>query len=407
MVLTSTNTRSRFISYLPFLTLMSFVSLVNILARVIYSPITPFICNEMKLSHIETGNIFLVLALGFAITLFASQYLSAMFSHKFTVIFSVITSGLAIMLTAHTEAFEQFRLAIFTVGISSGLFVPSAVALIRENVPSYHLGKAFGVFGTAQSFAFILSPLCIDFFVQFMKWRDILYIFGLLSIFLGLFFLFFMPKKEQKSLPVTFSFIRKVLSWPSFWILNLLLCVINGLNIGIYNMAPDFFERHNLLAMQDVNQLIICARTIGILTALIGGYLIDRLGFKKSLVAVLALCGAVTILMGAARNPMVALIFFCAQSPIAACLMPMIHFGMTTIVPTEKNAAIVSIMAPFGFAFGAGIVPQVLGLFGNYNLYGEGFITFGFASITCALLFSINGVYKHVHLSQFKSTESQ
>jgi len=384
---------------------MSFISFVNILARVIYSPITPFICNEMHLSHAETGNIFLVLSLGFAITLFASQYFSAMFSHRSTIIFSILTTGITVMLTAHTHTFQQFRLAIFTVGISSGLFIPSAVALIRESIPNYHLGKAFGVFGTAQSFAFILSPLCIECFVGFVHWRDILNVFGLLSAVLSLFFLFLMHKKAEKSLPVTFSFIKEVLTWPSFWILNLLLCVINGLNIGIYNMIPDFFERHNLVAMQDVNYLIVFARTISILTALIGGYLVDLLGFKKSLVAVLFVCGVVTTFMGMTSNPTLALILFCIQSPIAACLMPMIHFGITTIVPNEKNAAIVSIMAPFGFAFGAGIVPQVLGFFGDSNLYGEGFVIFGFTSLAFALMFSTNAIYKHVHFSQFKSME--
>lgn len=397
-------TKTHFTPYLPFLTLISFISFVNILARVIFSPLTPFICNEMNLCHADTGNIFLVLSLGFAITLFASQYLSAKFSHKFTIIFSVLTTGFALMLTAYATTFQQFRLAIFVVGISAGFFIPSAVALIRENIPNHHLGKAFGIFGTAQSFAFILGPLIVQLFIQFWDWRGILNGFGLASAVLSLFLLFMIRKKEEKSEPITLSFVREVFAWPSFWILNLLLCIINGLNIGIYSMAPDYFERHNLIESQDVSHLIIIARTISIATAIVGGYFADRLGLKKSLVIILVICGVVTAFMGM-TSPMLALVLFCVQSPIAACLMPIIHFGVATIAPPEKNAAMVSIMAPFGFTFGAGIVPQILGFFGDFNLYAEGFIIFGITSLLCALIFSMNAVYKHVHLSQVKSME--
>ena len=399
-----TETKTRFTPYLPFLTLISFISFVNILARVIFSPMTPFICTEMNLCHADTGNIFLVLSLGFALTLFASQYLSARFSHKFTIIFSVLTTAFTLMITAYADTFEQFRWAIFFVGVSAGFFIPSAVALIREHVPNHHLGKAFGIFGTAQSFAFILGPLFVQFFIQLYNWRGILNGFGLLSAVLSLLLLFMIRKKEEKSVPITLSFVREVFSRPSFWILNLLLCIINGLNIGIYNMAPDYFERHNLLEAHEVSHLIIIARTISIFTAIVGGVVADRLGLKKSLVIILVICGIVTALMGV-MSPKLALMLFCIQSPIAACLMPIIHYGVATIATPEKNAAMVSIMAPFGFTFGAGIVPQVLGFFGDFNLYAEGFIIFGVTSLLSALIFSLNAVYKHVHFSQAKTME--
>jgi len=105
-------------------------------------------------------------------------------------------------------------------------------------------------------------------------------------------------------------------------------------------------------------------------------------------------------------DPSSSLVLFCLQSPIAVCLMPLIHFAMATIVPPEKNAAIVSIMAPFGFMMGAGVVPQLLGFLGDFNLYAQGFVLFGLATIVSGALFSLNGIYKHVEVSQVKSLES-
>jgi hypothetical protein len=73
--------------------------------------------------------------------------------------------------------------------------------------------------------------------------------------------------------------------------------------------------------------------------------------------------------------------------------MPLIHFAISTLVSSEKNAAIVSLTAPFGFTIGAGLIPQILGLFGNAKLYPQGFILFGLVCVLSALIFSSQGAY--------------
>ncbi len=358
----------------------------------------------MDLCHKDTGNLFLVLSFGFAITLFASQFLSSKFSYRLIIIASILISGFSLMSVSYVEHLQSFKALLFFIGLSTGLFVPSAVALIRERTPDHHLGKAFGIFATSQSFAFVLAPMIIECFITSYSWKDILYGFGLFSSSLSLILIFLIPKKEKKSFPITFNFIRNIFSWPSFWILMVLLCVINGLNVGIYNMAPDYFEKHNLIEAHEVHRLIIIARTVSIFTAILGGIFTDLFGLKRSLALVLILCGGVTIFMGMTQ-PIFALFLFSIQSPIAACLPPIVHFGMASIVPAEKNAAIISIMAPFGFFFGSGVVPQLLGIFGDFNLYSQGFIIFGLASLISGVVFGLGGVYKYIRFSQLKSME--
>ena len=290
--------RITFSPFLPFLILISFVSFLNILARIIFSPLTPYICEEMNLCHADTGNLFLILSIGFAMTLFGSQFISSRLSHKMTVILSLLTTGFTLVLSSYSESFDFFRFSLFLVGLSSGLFIPSAVAMIREAVDDVHLGKAFGIFATAQSFAFILGPLIVQSFISFWTWKQILNGFGLVSTVISLVLFFVLKQGKQKGHPITPTFAREVFSWPSFWILAALLCLINGLNIGIYNMAPDYFQRHNLLEGDAVNQLIVIARIISIATAVMGGVVADRFGLKRSIVIALVICGVVTSLMG-------------------------------------------------------------------------------------------------------------
>jgi len=278
--------------------------------------------------------------------------------------------------------------------------------MIREAVHGEHLGKAFGIFATAQSVAFILGPMIVKYLIVHFTWQEILNGFGLFSslISVGLFFL--LKKGDVKGEPISISFMRDVFSWPSFWILIILLCLANGLNIGIYNMVPDYFQRHNLLESNSVFNLTIIARALSFLTAIVAGVLADRFGLKRSLMISLIFCGVLTSLMGT-MNPSSSLVLFCLQSPMAACLMPLIHFAMATIVAPEKNAAIVSISAPFGFIMGAGIVPQVLGFLGDFNLYAQGFFVFGVAAILCGMIFNLNTVYRQVEIRQIKSSEQE
>jgi MFS transporter, NNP family, nitrate/nitrite transporter len=397
--------KTSFFSFLPFLTLITFASFLNIMARIIFPPLTPFICEEMNLCHADTGNLFFILSVGFAITLFGSQFLSSRISHKMTVIFSLLLTGFALVVTSYAETFQAFRLSLFLVGLCSGFFIPSAIAMLREGVATKHLGKAFGIFATAQSVAFILSPIIVRSVIGVYSWKAILNGFGLISSVISVILFFLFKQGNEKGEPITAAFVRSVFSWPSFWILLILLCLANGLNVGIYNMVPDYFQRHNLLDKDAVHQLTVIARVLSFGAAIIAGIVADRFGLKRSLVLSLVFCGALTSLMGM-MNPSSSLALFTLQSPVAAGLMPLIHFAIATIVPPEKNSTIVSLIAPFGFLMGAGVVPQLLGFLGDFNLYAQGFVLFGMTSIFCGAVFNLSRVYKHVEFSQVKSLES-
>lgn len=394
-----------FTRFLPFLILITFVSFLNILARVIFPPLSPYICEEMNLCHGDTGNLFFVLSAGFSITLFGSQFLSSKISHKMTVIFSILSTGFALVLTSYAETLDVLRLSLFFVGICAGFFIPSAVAIIRGTVAECHLGKAFGIFATAQSIAFVFGPVIVKHTIEHFTWQQILNGSGLVSSVISIALFFLMKQGKEKGEPITFGFVRSVFSWPSFWILIVLLCIANGLNVGIFNMVPNYFQRHCLISKEAVYKFTVIARSLSFVTAIVAGILADRFGLKRSMVLAFVFCGVLTSMMGA-MSPSDSLVLFTLQSPFAACTMPLIHLAVATIVAPEKNAAIVSVSAPFGFLMGAGVIPLILGFLGDFNLYAQGFILFGFTSLLAGALFNTQAVYKHVAFSQEKTLES-
>ena len=77
-----------------------------------------------------------------------------------------------------------------------------------------------------------------------------------------------------------------------------------------------------------------------------------------------------------------------------------------TIVPVEKNSLLISVMAPFAFLIGAGIVPQILGIFGDSSLYAEGFIFFGLLTIFGAITLHSKWIYRYVEANQKGTLEA-
>lgn len=385
---------------LPALFFISFLSLFNTFVRTVFSPFTPIICQDFSLSHTDIGNLFFILSAGFSFTLFGSQFISTKISHKGMILLSLVSTSVSLILTGFSTSFLELRLGMFAIGLSSGFFMPSAITLLRQSVDPLHLGKAFGIFGTAQSIAFILGSFIVESWASQMSWQTTLIFLGIFGFGITLLSSLFLQAEERKETPaLTLSFAATLFQSPSFWIILTLLCLANGLNIGIYNMAPDYFSCHNLLESSEVNRLMEIARILSIGTAILAGVLADRFGLRRAIAFAFISCGMATLLMGT-LSPSLSLAFFCLQSPLAACLKPLVHFAMATIVSPEKNSSLVSMMAPFAFLTGSGLLPQLLGFLGDSHFYAQGFIGFGMMTILIGVWFYSSKVYKHVHISQ-------
>lgn len=391
-----------FATFIPFLSVVSFLTFLSILSRTIFAPMTPIICQEMSLCHAETGHLFLMLSIGFAITLFLSQYVSTKITHKATISISLYSTAVLFLLMPLIDTYNTFCSFLFVVGLSAGLFIPSSIAIIRSAVSDIHLGKAFGIRQTAQSCAFIFGPAVISIGAPYLPWRFILLAFGIFFLLFAVLFSVFFKAGKEKSPPVSFSFVKGLISMPSFWIMLVLLCLINGMNYGVYNMAPSYYDAKYNIDRNIVNTLIMVARILSFFTAVLSGFLADRIGIRRSLFMLLSICGVTTLFLGVSSAG-VSLFLFMLQSALATALMSLIHLATASIVPANRSASSVSMMAPFAFTFGSGVVPKVIGLFADNGLYAVGFVCFGVVAIVAAFLFNSNWASRYVDYGQLES----
>ncbi|PCI74964.1 hypothetical protein COB21_06150 [Candidatus Aerophobetes bacterium] len=398
----SVSNEPEFATFLPFLMVICFLTFLSILSRMVFAPLTPLICKEMGLCHGETGHLFLVLSIGFAVTLFLSQYINCWISHKKTIAISLYSNAFLFLSTPWIGGYASLCSFLFFVGLASGLFIPSSIAIIRKVIFDNHLGKAFGMRQAMQSCAFIFGPAMVSIFSPYLSWRFILLSLGVFFLIFSVLFSIFFKEGQDKSPPVSMEFFRGVLTMPSFWIMLLLLCLISGMNYGVYNMAPNYYDSQYDVDRSTVNTLIMVARIFSFFTAILSGFLADKIGMRKALFSLLLICGLTTFFLGISSVG-VSLFLFILQSSLATALMSLIHLAIANIVPAHRSASIISMMAPFAFIFGSGIVPKVIGIFADKGMYSQAFALFGIIAIAAALFFNWSRVHRHIYQKQVDS----
>ena len=384
MAITSSSS-NLFIKKFSLLFMLCLIYFFTVLGRIIFSPLTLFISSDLNIGSMETGNMFLMLSIGFGISLFFSQFISSYLSHKTTILCSSFFLSFSLIFSSFCSSWHMLLISLFFIGLSSGMFLPSSVAIITASFPQNKWGQAFSIFSMSQSSAFILAPLIIQTLSPFFSWQKNLFFLGWLIFFSSIWIFFSLDHGKFKGEAISFSFLKTIISFPSFWAVLFLLCVITGLNVGIYNMSPDFFSQNKQISTKQINFILSLSRFLGLIALFLSGKITDSFGLKKALVFGLFLCGGMTALMGIV-SPFFSLFLLCIQSPFALCLNPMIHIAISNLSPPGKNAAMVSLISSIGYLVGSGVIPQALGFFGAYNLYSFGFILFGLFAIASGFI---------------------
>jgi MFS transporter, NNP family, nitrate/nitrite transporter len=361
------------------------VYFLNVLSRIIFSPMMPEICKEYSASGLDAGNIFLILSIGVGISLFFSQFVSSKISHKNTIVLSTFITGTFLVFLSFCKFWILFKVLFFFLGIGAGLFLPSGVSILTSIFENKNWGKTFSLFSVAQGAAFVLSPLIFDVFFIYFSWRVALLLLGMVMLFFCFYIKAKLPYGNSKG-DASVSFLSQLFTKPSFWIIIILSCLITGLNIGIYNMIPHYFSNTSLASQKNIHTYMILARTIGIFATLVSGIIMDRFGLKKAISTGLVLCGMFTICISFFSMHF-AFFAFCLESIVAVCIYPMVHVAILRFAPKEKSASMVSISSSVGFIYGSGIQPQLLGIFEHFNMYSFGFVFIGIIAIFFGSLF--------------------
>jgi MFS transporter, NNP family, nitrate/nitrite transporter len=353
---------------------------VNFVCRASIAPLLPVIKAELGLGLTKAGSLFFVMALGYCGGLFLSGFVASRLNHRHAILLSAGGMGVAMMGLSQAASLSTMYLSLIMAGLSSGLYLPSGIAMVIGLVPSEHWGKGLAIHELAPNLGFITAPLLAELFLRLFSWRGIFAFIGSWSILTGLIFLFFGRGEKRKGEAPRLSAVRDILSRPVFWMMTAFFVFSVGASFGFYSMMPLFLVSERGMSRELANTLTSLSRVAGLLTIFIAGWITDRAGHKRAAVLFLSTTGGLIVLVGLIHNPGFTTLLVVLQASAAVCAFPAGFSILSHGFPPVLRGLAVSLVTMIAYLLGAGVFPLGIGYVAerfsfSWSFFLQGFFT--------------------------------
>jgi NNP family nitrate/nitrite transporter-like MFS transporter len=359
-----------------FVSLLTGIFFLNFLSRIILAPLLPTVEKDLGIGHGEAGSLFFMISLGYFIALMGSGFISSRFTHRKTIIFSPIALGAALLAVSFSETVWQIRIGLFMVGMAAGIYLPSGISTITSLVRNRDWGKAMAIHELAPNISFLVAPLIAEALIIWFPWRYILAIIGIISVLAGLAFVCFGKGGDFPGKPPSPSTLKILFTEPSFWIMIGLFSAGIATTLGVYTMLPLYLVVGHGIAQSYANHLVALSRISGLGIGVLSGLVADKFGAKITMRWVLLGSGLATIAIGLTSGWWLAFVVF-LQPLIGVCFFPPGFSVLSRIGPASIRNVAVSFTMPVAFFVGGGMIPAMIGIFGEKGYFPLGFLLTG------------------------------
>jgi len=356
-----------------FLTAIFFL---NFIARIVLAPLMPSIEADLGLDHAEAGSLFLLISIGYFVSLLCSGFLSSRITHRRAITLSAMAVGASLLGISFCSSLWAMRTALLLLGLSAGLYFPSAIATLTSLIKTRHWGKALAIHELAPNLSFVAAPLVSEALMLWFSWRGVLVLLGCGSLVVGIAFARLGRGGEFPGQSPSFGASRTLFSLPDFWITIVLFSLGISGTLGIYTMLPLYLVSGHGIDRHWANTLVALSRISGLVMVFLAGWATDHFGPKRTLSGVFLLAGLMTVLLGAASGSWVVIIVF-LQPLVATCFFPPGLTVLSSIGPSSTRNVAVSLTVPVAFILGAGTIPMGIGLMGDAGFFSMGIIMVG------------------------------
>ena len=349
---------------------------LNFLARIILAPLMPAVERDMNIGHDEAGSLFLLISLGYCVGLLASGFVSSRLSHRKTIFLSSIAVGLGLMIVSISHNLWAIRSGLIFLGMAAGFYLPSGMATLTELVHPEHWGKAIAIHELAPNLGFVIAPLLAEALLGVFSWQGVLLLVGIGSIIAGAVFILWGKGGAFPGEAIDSKTLRSLLVEPSFWIMMALFGLGIGASFGVYAMMPLYLVSERGMDRTWANTLVGFSRVLTMGSAILTGWVTDRIGPRKTLMGVFLASGVVTILLGLVPGLwIIATVFL--QAILATAFFPPGFAALYRIGSNRIRSVAVSLTVPFGFLLGGGAVAAGIGVIGEMRSFALGITLFG------------------------------
>jgi len=370
---------------LPLLFLAT-VFYLNFVGRVIMAPLLPVIQQALGLGHAAVGGLFLFQAAGHAVGVLLSGFVSWRLSHRRTVVASTLGLGTALLALSLAGSPGAMRLVFVVLGLAAGLYLPAAIATLIGLTQEAQWGRATAIHELAPGLGFVTAPLLAEALLRLMPWRAILAVFGVaLWLAAACYARWGRGGRRHGEQPR----LRTMLALgvhPGLLRIAALFTLAVGAGFGVYMMLPLFLVAERGMDRAAANGLIALSRGLTLPVIFAAGWLADRLGQRRALVAFQAATGALTAGMALATPPLGAALTVILHAGASVCFFPACYPLIAALVPAAQRTLAVSLVSLCGTLLGAGLTPALLGAIAERWSFAAALLLLGLLTLASPLL---------------------
>jgi NNP family nitrate/nitrite transporter-like MFS transporter len=228
----------------------------------------------------------------------------------------------------------------------------------------------------APNLAFFASPFIAELFLTWATWRVALGSLGATSIIASLTYQYYGRGGEFAGESPGSQAFGALVRTPAFWLMLTLFGLGVSSTIGVYAMLPLYLVNEQAMHPSWANTVVALSRIHGPILGLLGGWVSDWLGPKRTMVVSLIFTGIATLLLGIVSGGWTSAVVI-VQPLLAVWFFPAAFAALALITgPNARNLA-VAFTVPFGFMVGGGAIPTFIGMMGDAGLFAMGFVVAG------------------------------
>ncbi|NLW34190.1 MFS transporter [Syntrophorhabdus aromaticivorans] len=357
-----------------FILFLWFLWFMNFNVRTIFSPIMPLIEDEFMVSHAQAGGVFIFQSAGYGFSLFFSGFFCGRLGYRKSIIISLIVSSALCFSTFFVKDFSLLYFLSLIFGISTGIYLPSAIPLITEYFSEKTWGRSIAIHDSAASISIFSAPFIALFFLQFVEWRGIFTVFGVIFALAAITFCF--ASDELKIAGARRVMAGDLIRTRALWIMAILWIFAAGANLGVYFVVPLYLTKELSLSIEYANTVFGISRLGGVVVAISVGFLVDRFSLRKIMCFIMLATGILTILV--ARGPARSIgLFLFLQASFVTGFFPVGLVCISRMFARETRGMATGLILTIGVTFGWGIIPYLLGLSGDNLSFRFGILLLG------------------------------
>jgi len=345
-------------------------------ARAIFSPIMPSLQSDLNIGLATAGSLFLFISVTYAVAILLAGFLAARIGHGLTIVVALALIAVGLFISAAAPGVVLMAVGMAFIGAGAGIYPPSGLAMVNRKISPQKRTFAFAFHEISPNFSLLVAPLIVLALEPLIGWRGVLLSMAAVCAMATLAFWRWGVTDSGVGAAPNFGTITIILKIPEIYVgMFLLTASTSGLH-GVYAILPAYLVERAIYSTDEINSLLAASRLASILCLLVAGGVVNLIGKRQAITWALVFTSICTALIGLLEGTLLNIVII-AQPALVAAIIPPLLSSIADIGESRYHNITYSLIITVAIGVGAGVVPAVLGIFGDHGLGWLGFVSLG------------------------------